>query len=297
MKINFTGTGVAVITPFHKNGTIDFTSLGKILEHLISNDVDYIVAMGTTGEAATLSPIEKTAVLDFILETVNNRVPVVLGMGCNNTFEIIEKIKNTDFEGISAILSVSPYYNKPQQQGIYLHYKNISDVSPVPIIIYNVPGRTASNITAETTLRIAADMDNVIGIKEASGNMVQIMEIIRQKPKDFLVISGDDALTLPILSVGGNGVISVVANAFPLEFSKMTHYGLKGNLKSSMDIHYRILPIINALFEDGNPSGIKAALEILGLCSNNVRLPLVKINKALYNKISNLITDFKLLKF
>ncbi|MBR5784775.1 MAG: 4-hydroxy-tetrahydrodipicolinate synthase [Bacteroidales bacterium] len=293
MKTNFSGTGVALITPFRKQGTIEFGTLENIIELLIEAKVDYIVALGTTSEAATMSEQERNALIDNILEIVAGRLPIVLGIGGNNTLDIVDKIKHTNFDGISGILSVSPYYNKPQQRGIYLHYKSISEVSPVPIIMYNVPGRTASNITAETTLQIAEDCSNIVATKEASGNMGQVMEILRNKPKSFSVLSGDDALTMPMMSVGASGVISVVANAFPAEMSKMVNHCLKGNFQDALPIHYGLLPIMNALFEEGNPAGVKAAMEIKGIISNNLRLPLTKVSKPLYNKISNLIANFE----
>ena len=289
----FKGTGVAVVTPFHKHGTVDFTSLGKIIEHIITNGVNYIVALGTTGETATLSENEKIAVTDFIIETVDKRVPIMLGVGGNDTQKIVENVKSTNFDGISAILTVAPYYNRPQQRGLYYHFKNIVDVSPVPMVIYNVPSRTSVNITAETTLKIAEEVTGVIGIKEASGNILQCMEIIRNKPKDFLVISGDDALTLPLISAGADGVISVVANAFPKEFTEMVQFALAGNVKKAREIHYKLLKFINTIFEDGSPSGVKAALEIMELCSNNLRLPLVKVNKQTYASLNNLIKEIK----
>jgi 4-hydroxy-tetrahydrodipicolinate synthase len=258
----------------------------------LSNGVDYIVVLGTTGESATLSKDEKTAVLNFVADTVNKKVPLVVGIGGNNTQEVINTIRATNFEGIDAILSVSPYYNKPQQRGIYSHYKAIATASPVPVILYNVPGRTSSNLTAETTLKLAHDLKNIIGIKEASGNLLQCMEIIQKKPAGFLLISGDDALTLPLLAVGADGVISVVANAFPREFSEMVSLGLKGKIGKAMPMHYALLEFINALFLDGNPSGIKAALETMNICKSNVRLPLVKVNKTTQSLIENLVETF-----
>ncbi len=289
----FKGTGVAIVTPFHKHGTVDFTSLGKIVEHIIINDVNYIVALGTTAETATLSENEKIAVTDFIIEAVDKRVPIVLGVGGNDTQKMVEQVKNTNFDGISAILTVSPYYNKPQQKGLFYHFKSIIDVSPIPMIIYNVPSRTSVNITAETTLKLAEEVTGIIGIKEASGNLMQCMDIIKNKPKDFLVISGDDALTLPLIAAGADGVISVVANAFPKEFSEMVSLALAGNVKKAREIHYKLLKFINALFEDGSPSGIKAALEMMELCSNNLRLPLVKVNKQTNATLNNLIKEIK----
>ena len=291
MKVKFSGTGVALVTPFRKQGMIDFTTLENLLETIIESKGDYIVALGTTSEAATMTDRERTALIDNILEVVNGRLPIVLGMGGNNTMDIVDKIKNTDFSGIDGILSVSPYYNKTQQRGIYLHYKSISEVSPVPIIMYNVPGRTACNVTAETTLQIATDCPNIVATKEASGNISQVMEILRNKPDGFSVISGDDALTLPMISLGATGVISVIANAFPKEMSDMVNYSLKGDFKKALPLHYKLLPIMNALFEEGNPAGVKAALEIKGIISNNLRLPLTKISKPLYNKLSTLISN------
>ena len=292
MSSKFRGTGVAVVTPFHNYGTIDFTSLGKVLNHIIDGGVDFILALGTTSEAVTLSSDEKIAVTNFIIETVDNRVPVMLGVGGNNTQEVVNKLKSINFNGIDAILSVAPYYNKPQQKGLFYHFKTIAATSPVPVYLYNVPSRTSVNISVETTLRLAAEIDNIEGIKEASGDLQQVMQILKNKPDDFVVLSGDDALTLPMLAMGADGVISVVANAFPKEFSEMVRLGMKGKLKSARKIHYNLLDIINALFADGNPAGIKAALDILGLLNNNLRLPLVKVNKAVYNQLNNLIGEF-----
>ena len=291
MNKKFTGTGVAIVTPFHKYGTIDFTSFGRIIEHVISGGVNYIVALGTTGESVTLTNDEKTAVIDYLVENVDSRVPLVVGMGGNNTQDVVDFIKSVSFDGIDAILSVSPYYNKPQQNGLYRHYENIATACPVPVILYNVPGRTSSNLLPDTVVRLANNMKNIIGIKEASGNLAQCMEIIKNKPDDFLVISGDDLLTLPMISIGGNGVISVVANAFPTQFSEMVNAALKGNYKTAKEIHYKFVDIINSLFADGNPAGIKAALDVLGLCSNSLRLPLVKANKAVYHQIKTLIQE------
>lgn len=280
------GAGVAVITPFHDSGNIDFGSFEKIIEHLVDGGINYIVALGTTGESAALSKDEKVAVLDFVIDTVNKRVPVIAGLGGNNTQEVINTIKATNFEGIDAILSVCPYYNKPQQKGLYNHYKAISGASQVPVILYNVPGRTSVNISAETTLKLANDFSNIIGIKEASGNLMQCMEIINNKPAGFYVISGDDGLTLPLISLGADGVISVVANAFPREMTEMVSLCLKGKFTKARALHYSLLGFTNALFMDGNPSGIKAAMELLGLCKSNVRLPLAKVNKNVHSLIA-----------
>jgi len=290
---NLTGTGVAVVTPFRNDSSIDFKSLEKIIEHIISGGVDYIVALGTTGEPVTLSKDEKKAVLNFIIDTVDKRVPVVVGIGGNNTQEVLNTISDNDFDNIDAILSVSPYSNKPSQQGIYLHFKAIATASPVPVIIYNVPGRTGSNIAPETAIKLADDLDNIIAIKEASGNLLQIMQIIKNKPEKFKVISGDDALTLPIIAMGGEGVISVVANAFPKQFSNMVRFALKGEYEKARDLHFKLLDIINALFEEGSPSGVKAVLEIMKIAKNNVRLPLAPVSEKLYTKLEQLVKKVK----
>ncbi len=292
MKNIFSGTGVALVTPFHKYGTIDFSSLEKIVNHVINGNVDYLVVMGTTGESATISADEKNAVVDFVIETANNKLPIVRGIGGNNTQEIINTIKSESFEGISGILSVSPFYNKPQQKGIYQHYKSIASASSLPVMLYNVPGRTGSNIEAHTTLELAHQFDNIVAIKEASGNFNQISRIIKERPKDFLVISGDDALTLPMMSMGADGVISVTANAFPEAFSRMVSLCRQGDFAGASKIHYALIDIMETLFEDGSPGGIKAALQILDLAQSNLRLPLVKINKSSYFKLQTLITTF-----
>lgn len=287
----FQGTGVALVTPFHKQGNIDFTALGKIIEHVIENGVDYLVCLGTTSESVTLSDQEKIAIMNYIVEANNDRVPVVIGIGGNNTLKIIDYINQFDFTGIDGILSVAPYYNKPQQKGMHQHFKAISDASPKPILLYNVPGRTSSNLNAETVLQLSEECKNIVGIKEASGNFSQVMEIVKHKPKNFQVISGEDSLLLPMMSIGVTGVISVTANAYPNYVSQMVNLALKTDFKKSRDIHYDLLDFSNTIFEEGNPSGIKAALEILGLCQNNLRLPLIKTTKSLYNKISNLINE------
>lgn len=296
MKNIFSGTGVALVTPFHKYGTIDFSSLKKIVKHVLNGKVDYLVVLGTTGESATLSHDEKNAIVDFVLEVSKNKVPVIKGVGGNNTQEIINTIKSESFDGLSGILSVCPYYNKPPQKGIYQHYKTIASASPVPVILYNVPGRTGTNISVETTLQLAHEFDNIVAIKEASGDLGQVSRIIKDKPEDFLVISGDDALTVPMMSLGAAGVISVAANAFPKEFSSMVNLCLEGKFSEATGIHYSLLDIMETLFEDGSPGGIKAALQILDLAQNNLRLPIVKINKSVYLKLNNLITEFLELK-
>lgn len=287
------GTGVAIVTPFKADGNIDFKALGNIVEHLIKGKVEYIVALGTTGESVTLSKEEKSEVTKHIVKTVKGRIPIVLGIGGNNTAEVINSIKKTDLSGISAILSVCPYYNRPNQEGLYQHFKAVAKVSPLPIILYNVPARTSCNLSDETTLRLAHEFRNIIGVKEASGNFAQVMNIIKNRPKGFLVISGDDLITLPIIACGGDGVISVVANAYPKDFSEMTRQSLKGNYEDARKLHYKLTTITNLLFSDGSPGGIKAALKIMGLCAEYVRLPLVNINKQLYSSLEKEMKKYR----
>ena len=283
----FRGTGVAIVTPFKNDSSIDFADMGHIVNYLVEGGVNYIVAMGTTGEAPTLTKDEKQAILTYVTESVNNRVPVVAGIGGNNTQEIINCIRELDLTGIDGILSVAPYYNKPGQRGLFQHFKAIATCSPLPVIIYNVPGRTCSNISSETTLELAHECENIIGIKEASGDMAQIMRIIKGKPENFLVISGDDMLTIPVIASGGSGVISVLANAWPAECSEMVNNALKNNFKQAREIHFKFLEVIELLFAEGNPSGIKAFMSIKNLCKNNLRLPLVPVSKNIMARIQN----------
>lgn len=287
----FIGTGVAIITPFQKNGSIDFKSFGKVIEHIIKGGVEYIVALGTTGETPTLSKEEKNSIVRFVVEKVSGRVPVVVGIGGNNTQEIIHSLKHFDSQGVDAILSVSPSYNKPNQRGIIEHYKAIADVSPLPIILYNVPGRTSSNVLAETTLQLAEECKNIFAVKEASGNFDQIMKIIKYKPKDFLVISGDDLITLPLIASGADGVISVIGNAFPKEFSQMVRYALAGNFSQAQKFHYQLDEFTRQIFLDGNPAGVKCVMEMMKLCSSYVRLPLVQVNKQVETKLGELLRN------
>lgn len=289
----FVGTGVAIVTPFSKDGNVDFKGLTSLIEHLIKGKVEYLVVLGTTGESAVLTKDEKSAVINHVVDTVEGRVPLVLGIGGNNTQEVVDTIKHSNLKGFSAILSVSPYYNKPSQEGIYQHYKMIAGVSPLPIILYNVPGRTMSNMTSETTLRLAHDFKNIIAIKEASGNVEQCMRIIKNKPKDFLVISGDDNLTLPLIAAGADGVISVIANAYPKDFSEMVRQALAGHLAQAQKLHYKTFEITEQLFADGNPGGVKIALELLKVCGSNVRLPLVKPNEKVQKRLKELVTAYK----
>ncbi|HNQ12458.1 MAG TPA: 4-hydroxy-tetrahydrodipicolinate synthase [Bacteroidia bacterium] len=292
-KHKLTGTGVALVTPFYKDGSIDFKCFKKVIENCISQKVDYLVPLGTTGESVTLNPSEKQAVIDFVLEVNDKRLPVVLGLGGNNTQSLVTQISQTDFDGIEAILSVSPYYNKPNQKGVYQHYKMIANECPVPVILYNVPGRTGSNLTPETTLNLANDFENIIGIKEASGNIFQIMEIIKNKPDGFLVISGDDGLTMPLLTMGADGVISVLANAYPKHFSTMVRYAMQDKPEKARPIHYALSELIELLFVDGSPGGIKSALKEMGICDDYVRMPLAPVGKSTANKIAQVMSDLK----
>jgi len=289
MKTELRGTGVAMVTPFNEDRTIDYKGLSNLIEYLIDGGVEFLVSMGTTGESAVLSREEKEEVVAFSKEKINGRVPFVVGIGGNNTTAIVEQIKNTDFTGVDAILSVSPAYNKPTQEGIYQHFKAISEVCPIDIILYNVPGRTSSNMEASTTLRLANDHENVVAVKEASGDMEQIMIILRDRPKGFKVLSGDDALTLPMVLMGADGVISVQAMAQPKEFSEMVRQGLAGNLETARSLHYPQLEIIDNLFAEGNPAGVKTCLKINGICEEYVRLPLVAISRERYQKLENLL--------
>lgn len=282
------GMGVAMVTPFKENNEIDFEALKKLTQFLIENRTDYLVVQGTTGESPVLSNDEKMRVLETVIEVNNGKLPIVYGIGGNNTADVAERLANFSVKGVDAFLSVSPYYNKPTQEGIFQHYKTISEHSKLPIILYNVPGRTASNVTAETTVRIATECENVIAVKEASGNFEQIMEIIQNKPNNFLVISGDDAITMPFIALGGDGVISVVGNGFPALFTHMVNAGLKGNTEKSKELHYKILPIIKHLFSEGNPAGIKETLSYLKIMAPHVRLPLVNVSESTKNTIINI---------
>jgi len=279
------GLGVALITPFQKNYKVDYKILENLVEEQISGGTDYIVALGTTGETPTLSDKEQKEVISCICKTVNKRVPVIMGMGGNDPARVIKNIENTNFENIQGILSVTPFYNKPSQNGLIEYYKKIAEASPVPVILYNVPGRTGTNMLPETTVKIAKTCSNVIAVKEASGICGQAGKIVKDGPSDFAVISGDDGLTLPIMSIGGAGVISVLANALPKHMSLMVHLANEGNFISARKIHMQLLNFFKLLFKEGNPCGIKALLEIMGKANNVLRLPLYPISKELYNDI------------
>ena len=284
-QINLKGMGVALITPFKDDESIDFDALSKLIEYQIQNGIDYLVVLGTTAETPTLTEQEKNEVLSFVIERVKERVPIVLGLGGNNTRGIVERLKTESFQGVDAILSVVPYYNKPSQEGIYQHYKAIASATKLPVILYNVPGRTGVNMTAETTLRLAREFDNIVAIKEASGNITQMDDIIKNKPKDFMVISGDDGITFPLITLGAVGVISVIGNASPREFSRMVRLALEGDYANALLIHHKFTELFELLFVDGNPAGVKSILSSMGYIRNRLRLPLVPTRITTYEKI------------
>jgi len=281
------GTGVALVTPFKKDFSVDTEALTRIVNFQIDNGIDYLVALGTTAENATLNHEESDLVIKTIKEANKGRLPLVLGVGGNNTAKVVAELKTRDFSGFEAILSVSPYYNKPTQEGIYQHFKAIAEASPLPIILYNVPGRTASNMLPSTIIRLANDFKNIVAVKEAAGDMVQAMKLIQNKPKDFLVISGDDMVTLPMILAGGSGVISVIGEGFPKLFSEMVHLGLNRRVEEAYKLHYMIADGIDLIFEQGNPAGIKEVFKTLGLSENTVRLPLVQVDQDLAQRIQN----------
>lgn len=283
------GTGVALVTPFKKDFSVDTEALTKITNHVIEGGVEYLVILGTTAESATLNTEEKEDVIQTIVAANNGRVPMVLGVGGNNTAKVVEELKTRDMSQFAAILSVSPYYNKPTQEGIYQHFKAVSEASPIPIIVYNVPGRTSSNMLPATVIRLANDFKNIIGIKEAAGDIVQAMKLIQTKPEGFLVISGDDMITLPMVLAGGAGVISVIGEGFPKEFSEMVRLGLNKKVDEAYKLHYKLADSIDMIFEQGNPAGIKEVFKHLGLSENTVRLPLVNVDENLSVRLANFI--------
>lgn len=290
--IKLRGTGAALVTPFKKNKSVDFDSLKRLIEHVISGGVEFIVAMGTTAETATLNSDEKNKIISFITKQVKGRIPIVLGIGGNHTEHILETIKTTNFTNISAILSVSPYYNKPNQQGLFEHYSKIAKACPVPIILYNVPGRTGMNMLPDTTLKLARTFKNIVAIKEASGNIEQIMQIIENKPSHFEVFSGDDSISLPLISIGVVGVISVTAISIPRYFSDLVRLALEGKFAEAKTIHYKILELTRLMFAEGNPTGVKAALTKQKIIENNLRLPLVPASKELQTKIDRWVDKY-----
>lgn len=286
--------GVALITPFKEDESIDFDALLRMVDYLIQNNADFLCVLGTTAETPTLSEEEQKQVKEIVIERVNGKIPILLGVGGNNTCAVVHKLKNDDFTGVDAILSVVPYYNKPSQEGIYQHYKAISEATDLPIVLYNVPGRTGVNMTAETTLRIARDLKNVIAIKEASGNITQMDDIIKNKPANFDVISGDDGITFPLITLGAVGVISVIGNAFPKEFSKMTRLALQGDYANALTIHHRFTELFNLLFIDGNPAGVKSMLSAMGMIENKLRLPLVPTRITTFEAIRKVLNELNI---
>ena len=289
------GTGVAMVTPFKKDGAVDVPALKKLTDHLLDGGVDYLVVMGTTGETSVMDKEDRKLVLETVMATNGGRKPVVVGIGGNNTLDLCAQLDRMDTAGISGILSVTPYYSKPTQNGMFEHYRALSEHSKLPIILYNVPGRTGVNLLPDTVMRIAFDCRNVVGIKEASGNMEQIMTIIKERPKDFLVISGDDAITMPLIAAGADGGISVVGNAFPSEWSKMVQHAMKGEITEARAIHYRLLELVQLLFVEGNPAGIKEVLSHLDVCENYLRLPLVPVSQLISERMRRVMIDEELL--
>src|SRR5690606_35182848 len=287
------GAGVALVTPFHLDGTIDFDGLGNLIDHQINGGIDYLVSLGTTGEVATLTEAERKAVFRFTLEKVNGRVPLIAGIGGNNTAEVVHQLATFDLVGYTAVLSVSPYYSKPNQEGIYRHYKAVAAASPLPVILYNVPGRTGSNISPEITVRLARETSNIIATKEASGSFEQFSKIMRDKPEAFLLISGDDPTTLPMMALGAVGVISVVGNAFPAEVAKWTDLCLNGDYATARQIRNRLLRMTELCFAEGNPAGVKAILQRMGVCTATVRLPLVEASEALLTSIDHELAEIR----
>jgi 4-hydroxy-tetrahydrodipicolinate synthase len=292
-NITFRGTGVALVTPFDNNNSVDYKALERLIEHVIDNGVDFIVALGTTAETPTLTPAEKKEVLDFIVKTCNGDVPVVCGIGGNNTGEVISLMDEYDLSGVAGILTVVPYYNKPTQEGLYQHFKAIAQATEKPLILYNVPGRTVTNMAATTTLRLAREFKHIVAVKEASGNLVQCMELVQGKPDHFTILSGDDDLVLPQIAIGMDGVISVAANCFTKDFTDMVNAALEGNFNKARDLHYKILNGTHLLFVEGNPAGVKYVLQEMGMMESNLRLPLVSVSDGTKQKIKEALKALK----
>lgn len=293
MNSKFFGTGVALVTPFDINGNVDYVAFARLLSNVVDGGVDYVLVMGTTGETPCLSAEERRKVIDFAKREIAGRVPIMVGMSGNNTSDLLDSIRNFDFCGIDGFLTASPFYNKPVQNGLYAHFAHVAEVSPVPVILYNIPGRTGVNISPETICRLASDFDNIIAVKEASGSVDQIMRVVENKPERFTVISGDDGLTLPLMAAGVKGVISVVANAFPRELSQMVKLALSGDFEQARNLHYRLLPTVRLMFAEGNPAGVKAYLSQMGVIQNVLRLPLVNVSDDLYARIADDILRLK----
>lgn len=290
----FRGLGIALVTPFNHDGSVDYESLRRLLDYQLSNGIDFLCVLGTTAETPTLTADEKAKVIKTVQDKVQGRLPILLGMGGNNTAALIEQIKGFDFNGIDGILSVCPYYNKPSQEGLYQHFKAIAAASPVPVVLYNVPGRVGVNMTAETTLRLARECENIVAVKEASGNFTQIDDIIKNKPADFDVLSGDDGITFPLITLGAAGVISVIGNALPREFSRMVRLALNGDYNNALVIHHQFTELFKLLFVDGNPAGVKAMLNAMGLIENELRLPLVPSRISTMERISEIVRELNI---
>ena len=294
MQNIFKGLGVALVTPFKADGSVDYDALRRLLDYQLSNGVDFLCVLGTTAETPCLSAEEKLKVKNIVVEKVQGRVPILLGCGGNNTAAVVESLKNDDFTGVDGILSVCPYYNKPSQEGLYQHFKAIANATELPVVLYNVPGRVGVNMTAETTLRLANDCSNIVAIKDASGNFAQIDDIIKNKPSHFDVISGDDGITFPLITLGAVGVISVIGNALPKEFSRMVRLALNGDYKNALEIHHKFTELFGLLFVDGNPAGVKAMLNIMGLIENQLRLPLVPARITTLGEISAIVKELNI---
>ena len=290
----FKGLGIALITPFCEDGSVDYKSLVRLMEYQLDNGADFLCILATTGETPCLTKDEKQKIKDLVVSTVNGRVPILMGCGGNNTAAVVEELKTGDFRGIDGVLSVCPYYNKPSQEGLYQHFKAIAAATSLPVVLYNVPGRTGVNLKAETTVRLARDCENIVAVKEASGSLEQVDEIIKNKPKDFAVISGDDALTFPMISCGAEGVISVIGNALPKEFSRMIRLEFKGEYEGARKIHHRFTELFSLLFVDGNPAGVKAMLHEMGFIENVLRLPLVPTRISTLQKMSEILKELKI---
>ena len=290
----FKGLGIALITPFCEDGSVDYKSLVRLMEYQLDNGADFFCILATTGETPCLTKDEKQKIKDLVVSTVNGRVPILMGCGGNNTAAVVEELKTGDFRGIDGVLSVCPYYNKPSQEGLYQHFKAIAAATSLPVVLYNVPGRTGVNLKAETTVRLARDCENIVAVKEASGSLEQVDEIIKNKPKDFAVISGDDALTFPMISYGAEGVISVIGNALPKEFSRMIRLEFKGEYEGARKIHHRFTELFSLLFVDGNPAGVKAMLHEMGFIENVLRLPLVPTRISTLQKMSEILKELKI---
>lgn len=286
--------GVALITPFRQDESVDYNALLRMVDYLLQNNTDFLCVLGTSAETPTLTEDEKHRIKDMVVERVNGRIPIVLGVGGNNTRAICDALRNDNYDGVDAILSVVPYYNKPSQEGIYQHYRAISESTDLPIVLYNVPGRTGTNMTAETTLRIARDMKNVIAVKEASGNITQMDDIIKNRPEGFNVISGDDGITFPLITLGAVGVISVIGNAFPREFSRMVRLALNGDYANALAIHHKFGELFKLLFVDGNPAGVKAMLNLMGMIENKLRLPLVPTRITTFEAMRKILNELSI---